>query len=101
MRRVLSLVLALASMGVFGALTGSSNSAVALGKTKPQIQIQIGRRRHWNPYYRNRVYMGNYGYRTETRVVERRWGTFRETYQLRYLPDGSVQRILISRERIY
>lgn len=100
MKRILSLVLALAAMGLFSSFTISSNST-AVGKPKPQIQIQIGRRRHWNPYYRNRVYMGDYGYRTESRVVETRWGTFRETYRLRYLPDGTVQRFLISRERIY
>ena len=49
--------------------------------------------------YRNAY---NYGYRTttETRLVQRGWHTYRETYQVTYFPNGQVQTSLISRFRV-
>jgi hypothetical protein len=32
--------------------------------------------------------------------VRRGWATYRETYQIRYLPNGMVQTNLISRVRV-
>ena len=65
-----------------------------------QLRIEVGqRRRRW----RNRGYAtGNrigYG-RTFTRDVQRGWRVYRETYQVRYLPNGTTQTMLISRVRI-
>jgi hypothetical protein len=35
-----------------------------------------------------------------TQVVRRGWGVYRETYEIRYLPNGRVQTILLDRDRI-
>jgi len=87
---------------------------------KPQIRIQVGRNRRrdrnrdWRDYNRdqrdyNRDWRDNrgdrvgYGYgRTEvqTRLVQSGWHTYRETYEVRYLPDGQTQTTLISRVRV-
>ena len=101
MRKLLTLVLTLASFGFVGSWTTANANAVT--KANPQIQIQIGRR---NRRYRNDYYRRAYGERvgmwdtTETRLVRYGWRTYRETYQVRHFPDGRTQTILISRERV-
>jgi len=99
MRILLSFVLALASSGFVG--TWSETKANAVGHN-PQIRIQIGRRhrRDWDDRYRYDRYR-NYGTRIETRIVHEGWRTYRDTYQVRYLPDGRAQWVLVSRERVY
>ena len=73
---------------------------------KPQVRIQIGRPRRrdrdrdWRDNRGDRV---GYGYgRTivQTRLVQSGWHTYRETYQVMYLPDGRTQTTLISRVRV-
>jgi len=93
---ILSIVL-LSSVTFIGS-TSANAANPAVGN--PQVQIQIGqRRRRW----RNRGYAtGNrigYG-RTFTRDVQTGWRIYRETYQVRYLPNGMTQTMLISRVRI-
>ena len=96
MKKLLTLVLLLSSI-VF---IGSSNTANAAGKavSTPQVRIEVGQRR-----YRNRGYArGNrigYG-RMFTRDVQRGWRIYRETYQVRYLPNGYTQTVLVSRVRL-
>lgn len=80
---------------------GSSRTAAATAAVgNPQLRIEVGqRRRRW----RNRGYATGqrigYG-RTFTRDVQRGWRVYRETYQVRYLPNGGTQTMLISRVRI-
>ncbi len=101
MRKILTLVLALASFGFIGSWSETKGNAVT--KANPQIQIRIGRRRHYDRDRNRREYRENaYGIwnTTETRIVSDGWRTYRETYQVRHYPDGRTQIILISRERI-
>ncbi|HEV8367909.1 MAG TPA: hypothetical protein VGQ39_08160 [Pyrinomonadaceae bacterium] len=95
MRKLLALILTSASFLLFAPDVVTKVSA-ATNVTNPQIRVQIGRNRRW----RNRHYR-NYG-RTvvQTRYVQRGWNTYRETYQIRYLPNGMVQTNLISRVRV-
>jgi hypothetical protein len=97
MKKLLALILTLASFGFIGSLTAPSVQA------NPQFRIFIGGRHRHRDYGRWRYQNAyNYGYQTttQTRVVQRGWHTYRETYQVIYLPDGRVQTTLISRYRI-
>jgi len=92
MKKILTLSLMLISLGLFG---GTRASAMA---PAPQVRVEIGQRhRHddwrWRNRYRNRVW-------TETRVVHRGWRTYRETYQVRYMPDGRTETVVLSRVRL-
>ncbi|HMG75345.1 MAG TPA: hypothetical protein VK582_17745 [Pyrinomonadaceae bacterium] len=112
MKKLFALILALASFSFAGSLTESNASTMARAG-KPQVRIQIGRPRRrdrdrdWRDRNRdgreNRGDRVGYGYgRTEvqTRLVQSGWHTYRETYQVRYLPDGRTQTTLISRVRV-
>jgi hypothetical protein len=96
MKKLLALILASVS---FLLLTPevSTNVTAAKAVTNPQIRVEIGQRRHRG--WRDRDY--RYGRTvTQTRYVRRGWNTYRETYQIRYLPNGMVQTNLISRVRV-
>jgi hypothetical protein len=89
MKRLLSLILSLASVGIITlsaeAKTAGSPAAIAA----PQVRIQIGpRRRH-----ARRVM-------TQTRIVHRGGQIYRETYRVMYLPNGMTRTRLIDRVRI-
>lgn len=99
MKTLFACILALASFGFVGSWdSGSVASAAAMGR--PQVRIQIGqprRRNHdWDRARGDRI---GYG-RTFTRDVQRGWRLYRETYQVRYLPNGMTQTVLISRVRL-
>jgi len=97
MKKLLLSIVLLSSLG----FVGSSNANAATPAVgNPQLRIEVGqRRRRW----RNRGYATGqrigYG-RTFTRDVQRGWRIYRETYQVRYLPNGMTQTMLISRVRI-
>jgi hypothetical protein len=111
-KRLLSITLAIASLGFIGSWSETKVNAVT--KANPQIRIRIGQRRHNDRYdrdrydrerreYRDRDYRGyNNGYNDtiQTRIVSDGWRSYRETYQVRYLPNGRTQTVLISRQRI-
>lgn len=106
MKRLGTLILLLASFGFFGSLQ-QVNAANAKAFGKPQIRIEVGqRRRRWRnrDRWRDRDWANGerigYG-RTFTRDVYRGGRLFRETYRVRYLPNGMTRTILISRERLY
>jgi hypothetical protein len=104
MRKLLTLVLALASFGFMGSWSETKGNAVT--KANPQVQIRIGRRRHNDrdrDRYRREYRENNYGMwnTTETRIVHDGWRTYRDTYQVRHFADGRTQWILISRDRVY
>jgi len=91
---------------VFVGAWDSANATTTAALGKPQVQIQIGRprRRYRDWRYRNWDYRARgdrigYG-RTFTRDVQRGWRLYRETYQVRYLPNGMTQTVLISRVRL-
>ena len=113
MKKLLAITLALASFGFMGSWSETQASTMAKA-TNPQIRIRIGpQRRRYRDYryreYRDRDYDRDYnrGYRdsdfrvvTQTRLVNYGWHTYRETYQIRYLPDGRTETSVISRVRI-
>jgi hypothetical protein len=104
MKQLLTLILTLASFAFVVPLTQTeTTSAATLGK--PQLRIQIGRqRRRYRDWRRDENRGERVGYGqvyTETRLVQRGFRTYRETYQVRYLPNGQTMTTLISRERVY
>lgn len=100
MRKLLTLTLALASLGFMGSWSEAKGNA--LPKTNPQIRIQIGRRNHDRDRNRRDYRERDLGVwnTTEVRIVHEGWRSYRETYQVRHFPDGKTQMVLISRERI-
>jgi hypothetical protein len=93
MKKLLIVTLTLASFGVFG--FGSQTAEAKAAAIAPQLRVQIGPQRD-RGWYRNRRI------RTvrQTRIVQRGWRRYRETYLVRYFPNGQTQTMLISRERI-
>jgi hypothetical protein len=97
MKKLLLSIALLSSVTFVGSSTAHA-ATPAVGN--PQLRIEVGqRRRRW----RNRGYATGqrigYG-RTFTRDVQRGWRIYRETYQVRYLPNGMTQTMLIRRIRI-
>jgi len=105
MKRLITLTLALASMGFFG-LGSNLKTDTSVQAMTPQFRIQIGprRNRRWRDRdWENRGDRVGYGYgRTvvQTRLVQRGWHTYRETYRTTYFPNGQTQTLLISRVRV-
>jgi hypothetical protein len=98
MKKLLLTLLLLSSFSFIGSSNAVSAATPVVGN--PQLRIQIGqRRRRWRN--RNWAEGERVGYgRTFTRDVQRGWRLYRETYQVRYLPNGMTQTMLISRVRI-
>ncbi len=102
MKKLFAGILTLASF-VFVGSWNSTAVANAAAFGKPQVRIQIGQRRYRERRYRDwdRARGDRVGYsRTFTRDVQRGWRRYRETYQMRYLPNGRTQTVLISRVRL-
>ena len=100
MRKIMAVVLAAASLGIFsingqGSESRKNVSMNEYSPNAPQVRIQIGRRHDRDDDRYGRV-------RTErrTRVVRYGWRTYRETYLVRFFPDGRTQTVLVDRERI-
>jgi hypothetical protein len=99
MKKLLALVLSLASVGLVASSTeakavGRSSSpaaTIAASAAAPQWRNQRGRGRGNNR--RVRVV-------TQTRLVRVRRQVYRETYQVTYLPNGGTRTRLISRVRV-
>lgn len=96
MKKFLALSLILGSAVIFtpsetkAAETSSTNTAVNLNES-PQIRVQIGGRQRRGQ--RMRVV-------NRTRIVRRGFATYRETIQIRYLPNGRTTTRVINRVRI-
>lgn len=91
MKKLLSLILSLASVGIITLSAEAKAAASPTAIAAPQVRIQIGpRRRHAR---RVRVM-------TQTRIVHRGRQIYRETYRVVYLPNGLTRTRLISRIRI-
>ena len=104
MKKLLSFVLTVMSLGFVGSLAETKANAVT---TNPQVRIVIGRRhrRDWDDRYRYDRYRydrnRDFNTRIETRIVRDGWRTYRDTYQVRMFPDGRTQWVLVSRDRVY
>jgi hypothetical protein len=86
MKKLLALTLSLASVGFVASSTEANAATVA-----PQVRVQIGQGRRYN----RRVRVA-----TQTRLVRSGRQVYRETYQIRYLPNGRTRTRLISRVRV-
>ena len=98
MKKLLGLTLSLLSLGFIAtgteaqaAETANAPATTIVAQAAPQVYGQRGWRRRNNR--RVRIV-------TQTRIVQRGRQRFRETYQIRYLPNGRTQTTLISRVRI-
>ena len=99
MKKLLALALSLASIGFVAAsaeakAAGPSNSTIAATATA----VPQGER--WEQGRRNRRYHRGVRRVTQTRLVRSGRRTYRETYQITYLPNGRTQTRLISRVRV-
>jgi hypothetical protein len=98
MKKLLTLMLLLSSFA-FVPTTKAANVTKGAVLNNPQVQIQIGRRRHWHRWDRDRdyAYGDRVGYRRMfTRDVQVGFRRYRETYQV---INGRTY--LISRVRLY
>ena len=99
MRKLLLSILLAASFGFVGLGTEArANTAAAVGT--PQVRVLVGQRN--NRRWRNREWR-RYGYGrmyVQTRLVRRGYATYRETYRVRYFPNGETYTTLISRVRV-
>ena len=98
MKKILALTFSLLSIGFIASTAEAKaiESSNAANAGKPQVQIQIGRGRRWD-----RRRFGHARVMTQTRFVRYGWRTYRETYRVWYLPNGTTRTELISRERVY
>lgn len=92
-KKLLILTLTLASFGFLGLGSQSSEAKAGTVTEAPQVRIELGQRNRWRRKYRVRTVQ-------RTRIVQRGWRRYRETYLVRYFPNGQTQTTLISRERI-
>ena len=99
MKRILALALTLASVGLTAsaaeAKAGAAAGGAAVSSAVAAPAAIQWRRNRGGAWGRNRVRVT-----TQTRLVRRGRQVWRETYQIRYLPNGSAQTRLISRERV-
>lgn len=104
MKKLLALTLTLASLGFMGIAGTTEAKANAVTSGTPQVRIQIGqrRRRDRDRYDRNRYDNRYREIREErqTRIVRSGWHTYRETFVIRYLPNGRTETRVVSRDRI-
>ena len=94
MKKLLGLVLSLASIG----FVASSEAKAAQPSVAPAINAAAPQ---WR--YRNRRWRDNNSrvrVVTQTRTVRRGRQVYRDTYQIRYLPNGRTRTTLISRIRV-
>jgi hypothetical protein len=97
MKKFLALTLTLASVCLAGVATeakaaASSNSVAAVNVSKAAPAAVQWNRNRWG---RNRVRVRNY-----SRLVRVGRRVYRETYQVRYMPNGRTSTRLISRVRV-
>ena len=99
MKKLIALSLLLLSAAAFvpSAEAKSANSTAATNMAEPQVRVQV------RPNRRNRQVRNNRGrvrVVNQTRIVRVGRQRYRETIQVRYLPNGRTQTRVISRVRI-
>jgi hypothetical protein len=105
MKKLFALVLTVASFG-FVLPTSETGTASAATVGAPQIQIRVGqnrryRNRRWRRFENRGERIGYGRVYTTTRLVQRGYYTYRETYRVTTLPYGRTRTTLISRVRVY
>jgi hypothetical protein len=99
MKRLSALVLTLASLGLSGSSAEAKGNGDAIGPATTiaasAVAPQWRNRRRWDRRDNGRVRVV-----TQTRLVRSGRQVYRETYQVRYLPNGRTQTRLISRDRV-
>jgi hypothetical protein len=93
-KKLLAIGLMLASLAFTGWSESKAAASTAVASEANAASPQW-RYRHWRRHNRNRVRV----VRT-SRIVRYGFRTYRETYLVRYLPNGRTQTTLISRQRI-
>lgn len=99
MKKLLALALSLASLGFVAssaeakASESASSQAVTIAANAPQRQWQ--NRGRWGRRNNGRAHV-----QMQTRLVRYGRQVFRETYQVRYLPNGRTVSRLVSRVRV-
>jgi hypothetical protein len=97
MKKLLALALTLASFGLAASTAEASASTISnsgvVATNAPQRQWR--NRDRWDRRYNNRVRVT-----TQTRLVRYGRQVYRETYQIRFLPNGRTVSRLISRVRV-
>ena len=98
MKKFLALTLTLASVG----LAGTSAEAKAASPSHAVAPATVSRAAAAPAavQWRNRRYGRRTSVRTYSRLVRRGRTVWRETYQVRYLPDGRTVTRLVSRVRV-
>lgn len=98
MKKLLGLTLSLASIG----FVASSAEAKAAGPTlSPATNVAASAAAtQWQDRNRRGRYNRRVRVTTQTRLVRRGRQVYRETYQVRYLPNGRTVTRLISRVRV-
>jgi len=99
MKKILALSLLLMSAVVFVPSAEAKNitNVAANNVAEPQVRIQLGQNRRNRQMRNNR---GRVRVVNQTRIVRFGRQRYRETIQIRYLPNGRTQTRVISRVRI-
>lgn len=90
MRKILGIVLAVASVGVAAPAAEAKSASASASAASAAATAQWGRRRN-----NRRAYVT-----TQSRLVRVGRRVYRETYRIRRLPDGRTTTRLISRVRV-
>jgi hypothetical protein len=91
MKKIMSFFLSLAAVGVITFSAESQAAASPVAVSAQQVRVQIGQRRRHARFARTF---------TQTRVVRRGYGLYRETYRVTTFPNGRTTTMLIGRIRI-
>ena len=99
MKKLLALALSLASLGFITSAAEAKTTEASISPTTTIAAPQRQRQRWWD---RRNDRRNDRRVRTvtQTRLVRNGRRVYRETYQVRYLPNGRTQTRLISRVRV-
>ncbi len=103
MKRILGIALVLASMGLADFSVARANNESSQALSQMGVTVAANAAPQWQrDRYGRRVYNNRRRVRTVTRYRTVRYGRrlYRETYVVRYLPNGVTDTRLVSRVRI-
>lgn len=96
MKKLLATVMIIGSGIVAVPSLQAAPTAGTSAMTDPQIRVQIGRNRRYERRYRR----GMRRVVTTTRIRRIGFRTYRETIRTVYMPNGTIRRTVIRRQRI-
>ena len=94
MKKLLALTLSLASIGFVASSAEAKAAGTSVSPASTVAATTVA------PQWRRERYNRRVRVVTQTRLVRRGRQVYRETYQIRYLPNGNTQTRLISRVRV-